>query len=245
MVKLHTDFIPDDDDLAALRQLAGLDDDIPKAINGRSKFAEAREHWQDHWEADKRLSHADKTLINQICRHFNRREFENTGRLLAWPSWATITARGHLSKATIFRGFRKLERLGALEIQHGRYNHQTKKRAKNVYRAIRPRFHPKTHQGFILKQDSLNLDSLNKEYAPPSAAQLPSKHKAKKKNGNGSFQKAPVPGWRLSTSPQATAASSAPPPVPRGPPPPSWPMRRPCSSATPPRLTGAADERET
>jgi hypothetical protein len=210
MVKLHTDFIPDDDDLAALRLIAGLDDDAPKATNGRSKFTETCERWQDHWQANGHLTHADKRLVSQLCRFFNRREFENTGKLIAWPSWATITARAHLSKATIARGFRKLERLRALEIEHGQYNHETKKRARNVYRAIRPRSQIETDQGLKLRQYLFDSDSIDKKGAPPSAARWPSKHKAEKKND--SFQKAPVPGWQPSTSPQATAVSSAPPP---------------------------------
>jgi hypothetical protein len=241
MVKFPTDFptVPaDDDDAAALRLLAGLsDDDTPKA-NGRPNFWQARDRWRDRLLADSQLSHADRSLVTQIYRHLNRREFENTGKLLAWPSWETMAEGGHLSERSIARGCRKLEELGALRIIHGGRDPRTGWRLKNRYEALlypgaklTPSHLPGWHTATC--QDGIRLserDSLIKN-APPSAARRPPNHSTKKK----SVQKPPASAWRPATSPQATASSAPPPRVPRGPPSPEserWRQERADDEAT-------------
>ena len=199
-----------DDVAAALRSLA-WSDEAPKS-NGRPNFWQARDSWRDHWQADSQLTHADRTVVTQMFRHFNRKHYERTYELQAFPKWETMGKAGHLSKATIFRALRKLERLGALEIEHGRYNHETKKRARNVYRVVRPRFQIETDQGFRIKQYFLDSDSLKEESAPPAAARRPSKQKAKKKSA--SFEKASASAWKAASAPKGPPASA-----PKGPPP--------------------------
>jgi DNA-binding Lrp family transcriptional regulator len=98
-------------------------------------FAQASKGWLQRWHADHRLSHSDRTFCTQLYLYFNELHFEKTGELLAWPSWNTLMARTGLSETSVFRRLRNLERLGALEIEHGRYNHETKRRAGNLYRA--------------------------------------------------------------------------------------------------------------
>jgi DNA-binding IclR family transcriptional regulator len=50
-----------------------------------------------------------------------------------------------LSKASVYRGLKKLERLGALQIEHGRYNPQTKNAPTTTIK-----------QGFILRQTKVS-----------------------------------------------------------------------------------------
>jgi hypothetical protein len=159
----------------------------PAKPEDKLTFAQARDAWLARWQEHDQLTHADRALVTQVYRHFNRVHFEKTGELLAWPAWKTIAARARLSKASVFRGFRKLERLGALEIKHGRYNHQTKRRAGNIYRAIdqgfilrptkvsnrdRPRFQDETRlvDSDSLKNDSLILSSGSLATAPLTGA---------------------------------------------------------------------------
>ena len=99
------------------------------------KFAQASKTWLQQWHEDRRLSQSEKTVCTQIYLHFNMIRFEKSGKLVAWPSWATLMARTGLGKTSVFRRLRNLERFGALQIEHGRYNQETKKRIGNLYRA--------------------------------------------------------------------------------------------------------------
>jgi hypothetical protein len=102
------------------------------------KFAQASKIWLQGWHADRRLSHSDRTLCTQIYLHFNQTHFEKTGELLAWPGWTSLMAKTGLSKTSVFRRLRNLERLGAFGVEHGCYNHETKRRAGNRYHAKKP-----------------------------------------------------------------------------------------------------------
>ena len=124
------------------------------------KFFQASKTWLQEWHEDPRLSHSERTLCPLIYLYFNAQRFERTGELLAWPGWKTLMAEGRLSKASVYRGLKKLERLGALQIEHGRYNPQTKKRANNYYKA---RFHPETDQGFRVKHDLVIAETANQQ----------------------------------------------------------------------------------
>jgi hypothetical protein len=156
----------------------------PKAAT--PTFQQAREAWLDRWHFDHRLSDADRAFCTQLYLHFNRLHYEATGELMAWPSWETLRAKaGRLTKSAAFRRLRHLEQLGAVEIEHGRYDHKAKQRARNRYRAVG------AYQGCIaatllrdyqgctpdtikaapvqptkvaaLQQDSLSRDSLNRD----------------------------------------------------------------------------------
>lgn len=97
-------------------------------------FAQTRERWLSRWFGDPRLKHSHRALLTQIFLHFNTDHFKETGHLLAWPSWQKLmAATGGLSETSVFRGLGVLERLGAIEVEHGRYDHKTKKRAGNRY----------------------------------------------------------------------------------------------------------------
>jgi hypothetical protein len=114
----------------------------PKKSSG---FEQARDAWRDHWQRkDSGLTPAQRVLIGRIHADFNRKHFEETGELLAWRGWESITSTTGLSKATIFRGFRKFKLRGALEISHGGRNPKTGWKLGNTYKAIMP-------PGFILK----------------------------------------------------------------------------------------------
>jgi hypothetical protein len=152
----------------------------PKAAT--PTFQQAREAWLDRWHFDHRLSDADRAFCTQLYLHFNRLHYEATGELMAWPSWETLRAKaGRLTKSAAFRRLRHLEQLGAVEIEHGRYDHKAKQRAGNRYRARgacqgciaatllrlfdqgcisdQSKVAPLTHDS--LTRDSLNRDSLN------------------------------------------------------------------------------------
>jgi hypothetical protein len=153
-------------------------------------------------------------VLTQVFLHFNRQHYEQSGgELLAFPKWETVGEAGHLSKASIFRAFLKLEGLGAFEIEHGRYNHKTKKRARNVYRVPdqgfilrptkvsnrdRPRFQDETRLFDI--DDSLIEGSLTKNYSlreaslsKPSSEDFPSSDSPSAPQGPASVPKGPPP----------------------------------------------------
>lgn|SRR5262249_2672352 len=100
-------------------------------------FEQAREAWLT-WRADTRISHADRALIQEVYLGFNRQHYERTGELIAWPGWKRIAARSKLSKMSIFRGFRRFERFGILEIRRGGRDPQTGWKIPNSYLAIMP-----------------------------------------------------------------------------------------------------------
>jgi hypothetical protein len=101
-------------------------------------FVQAAEAWLDKWHEDPRLSQSDKNLCTRLYRHFNRARFERTGELLAWPGWATLMAQAGLSKMSVFRGLRRLEKLGGLKILHGGRDAKTGWKLPNQYLAIIP-----------------------------------------------------------------------------------------------------------
>jgi hypothetical protein len=89
---------------------------IPFELRGdRAGFEQAREAWHQKWHADNRLTRVYRVLVSQVTFHFNRDHYEKRGELIAWPSWETIAAKARLSIPSIDRGFRILERLGALK----------------------------------------------------------------------------------------------------------------------------------
>jgi hypothetical protein len=108
----------------------------PKKSSG---FEQARDAWRDHWQRrGSGLTPAQRVLIGRIHADFNRKHFDETGELMAWRGWEAITAIAGLSKTSIFRGFRKFERCGALEINHGGRNPKTGWKLGNNYKAIMP-----------------------------------------------------------------------------------------------------------
>jgi hypothetical protein len=107
--------------------------DTPKAA--KLSFVQASEAWLDRWHEDCRLTQSDKNLCTRVCRYFNRVHFERTGELLAWPGWVTLMAKTGLCKSSVFRGLRKLEKLGALKILHGGRDAKTGWKLPNQYRA--------------------------------------------------------------------------------------------------------------
>jgi hypothetical protein len=102
-------------------------------------FAQASKAWLNRWHEDARLTHAERTLITRIYIGFNHDHFETTGELIAWPGWETIEAEGRLSEASIDRGLKKLQRLGALEVLKRGYNPKTGWRLPSRYRALTPK----------------------------------------------------------------------------------------------------------
>jgi len=95
-------------------------------------FAEARNAWREALK-DAQLTNAEFRFVVEFCAFFNRKHFEKTGELMAWPKWETLIAKTGLSKMTIHRATNKFEHLRALEVERHRYNHTTKKRAHNIY----------------------------------------------------------------------------------------------------------------
>jgi hypothetical protein len=110
----------------------------PPLQNGEKTptFVQVAKAWLERWQADERLTLADRALATQIFLKFNQERYQRTGELLAWPSWEYLIAKTTTHKATIARGFRNLERVGALEIIHGGRDPQTGWKLSNQYRAI-------------------------------------------------------------------------------------------------------------
>jgi hypothetical protein len=102
-------------------------------------FEQARDAWRDHWQRkDSGLTATQRVLIGRLHADFNRKHFEKTGDLLAWRGWESITTKAGPSESSILRGFRKLDRRGALEINHGGRNPKTGWKLGNSYKAIMP-----------------------------------------------------------------------------------------------------------
>jgi hypothetical protein len=93
-------------------------------------FAQATKTWLDEWNAERGLN---TKLCVQIFLHFNEKHFEETGELLAWPGWDRLAAKTGLSRRSVAAGLQKFEQAGALKIEHGRYNHEKKRRDGNFY----------------------------------------------------------------------------------------------------------------
>jgi len=155
--------------------------DTNRKANSKPTFQQAKDDWLEYWQADRRLRHSDRTLCTRLYLDFNRRHYNETGQLVAWRGWESLMAKTVLGKTALSIAIKRLERFEAIDVDHGRYDHATKKRAGNQYHARLPRFAPvnlagtKVHkQGsrprFTTKvqtceQDSLSrlseLDSLN------------------------------------------------------------------------------------
>jgi hypothetical protein len=99
-------------------------------------FEQAREAWFA-WRKDSRLSHADQAILLVIYRYFNRQHYDRTRELVAWPGWDLIGREARVSKTSLFRGFRRFEKLGVLEITRGR-DPKTGRKLPNSYRALMP-----------------------------------------------------------------------------------------------------------
>jgi hypothetical protein len=93
-------------------------------------FNQAREAWLNEWSSVRGLN---QKLCTQIYLHFSREKFKETGELIAWPKWETLAQKTELVKSTVAEGMKRIEDYGALRIEHGRYNHITKKRDRNIY----------------------------------------------------------------------------------------------------------------
>jgi hypothetical protein len=105
-------------------------------------FAQARDAWLSRWHSDRRLTHSERVICSRMHQYFNREHFERTaGDLLAWPSWQTLMDETGLSKTSVYERVRNLERLRAFEVEHGRYDDKTKKRAGNRYFVKKSKVH--------------------------------------------------------------------------------------------------------
>jgi hypothetical protein len=149
-------------------------DDVSQRHAGRNKsFGAARDAWQNAW-----LRHLNGKLLIAVGQSFNRKHYEATGELRAWKKWETLQGQTGLSESTVERFFKRAEQLGALDIEHGRYNHTKKKRDHNRYRARHPLMDKQTNPSSVTQtnpspvtEDSLKEDLLIKNTAPqPSAA---------------------------------------------------------------------------
>jgi hypothetical protein len=213
--------------------------------NGRAKptFQQARDAWLQRWQAEGLLTHADRALVIQLHQHFNQLHFNNSGgELLAWPSWETIAARARLSEASIFRGFRKLERLGALEVIHGGRDPKTGWKLPNKYLTIPPPpfrmngDHPSNRkeatfhgESRLVESDSLKEDSLKKEDIDKERFGLPSgPQSGPKEKKESEASKEGKPSEDLSSSDSSSLpALYPPPPSSARPPSPTWVVERP------------------
>jgi hypothetical protein len=144
------------------------------AVRRNNSFGAARDAWQMAW-----LRHLNGSLLIAVGRSFNRKHYEATGKLQGWKKWETLQGETGLSESTVKRFFKKAEQLGALDIEHGRYNRTKKKRDHNRYRAKHPLMGEQSNRSSVTQSNrspvtkySLKNDSLNKECSlPPLASQ--------------------------------------------------------------------------
>jgi hypothetical protein len=106
------------------------------AVPNTPEFGAAVDAWLKPLCSDQRLSPSAKLVCHTFARwYFNSRHFSATGRLIAWPEWATLMARTRLSKMSINRAIDTLEEIGALAVERGRYDPTTGQREHNRYEA--------------------------------------------------------------------------------------------------------------
>ena len=72
-------------------------------------FAAASGTWLSLLLADRRLTHAEKTLASRLFLYVERKHFEATGQLLAYPGWERLQEETTLTERSIARGVAKLE----------------------------------------------------------------------------------------------------------------------------------------
>jgi len=104
--------------------------------SGKSFTADAKRWWKMAM-GHPNLGLADRIFCSAIYDGFNTGIYKQTGgQLVAWPSWDKISAEFGLGKTAIFESQKRVESLGLLAVDHGRYDHTTKRREHNTYRAI-------------------------------------------------------------------------------------------------------------
>src|SRR5262249_52457989 len=97
----------------------------------KPSFAVASKAWLSAPLADPSLTFASKTFCTAVYLHFNVKIYQETGQLVAWPSWDTLSTKFGLSRETINESIKQVERAGYLDIQRGR--HDGHRRAGNRY----------------------------------------------------------------------------------------------------------------
>ena len=102
-------------------------------------FAATSKSWLKAALAHPLLTPADKTFGATLYVYFNVKHYKQTGELLAWPSWDTLTTRSGLSRATIAEATYRFEQFQLLDVERGRYDRASQRRDGNHYRARFPR----------------------------------------------------------------------------------------------------------
>jgi hypothetical protein len=98
-------------------------------------FAQTSKGWIKPLLAEGCLTRGNKLLATRIYLSFSYEEFEKTGILIGWESWETMADGTGLSRSSVARGLKKLERFGALRIIHGGRDPKTGYRLHNKYLA--------------------------------------------------------------------------------------------------------------
>ena len=99
-------------------------------------FAAASKAWLKTTQTHLLLTDANKTFCTALYLNFNFKHYDETGELIAWPGWNRLTAEFGLSKETISESIGQVERFRLLEVDRGRYDRATHRRAGNLYRAL-------------------------------------------------------------------------------------------------------------
>jgi hypothetical protein len=99
-------------------------------------FAAASKAWLKTTQTHPLLTDANKTFCTALYLNFNFKHYGETGELIAWPGWNRLIAEFGLSKETISESIRQVERFRLLEVDRGRYDRATHRRAGNLYRAL-------------------------------------------------------------------------------------------------------------
>ena len=105
------------------------------ASGKRTGFAKASKDWLIRALAEA-PSHATRTFCTAIYLHFNSKIYQETGQLVAWPSWETLIANFGLSERSIRDAITWAEQGGFIQVQRGRRDGQ--RRTVNKYYANPP-----------------------------------------------------------------------------------------------------------
>jgi hypothetical protein len=107
---------------------------IPFPSTDKPTFAVASKAWLKTTQTHPLLTDANKTFCTALFLNFNYKHYNDTGELIAWPSWNTLITGFGLSKETISESIGQVERFRLLDVERGRYNRATHRRSGNLYR---------------------------------------------------------------------------------------------------------------
>jgi hypothetical protein len=116
--------------------------------------AGASKAWLDPLLSERRLTHGEKTMASRLFLYIDRKHFEATGQLMAYPGWARLQDETNLTERSVARGMAKLEHIGVVKIIHGGFDPKTGQRRPNKYILLLPSHLTQESGGFHLTKSA-------------------------------------------------------------------------------------------